>query len=88
MCLMGQEQGVSKAVCLERVYKSGVSDCFAKRKRRLFRLRGGWETDFSLRVPPPPAFLLRIETVASSKVQEDAARVDEIAHSSSKVCEV
>lgn len=51
-------------------------------------MRKGWETDFSFRVPPPPAFLLWIETVASSKVQEDAARVDEVAHSSSKVCEI
>lgn len=88
MCLMGQEQGLSKAVCLERVYKSGISDYFAKRKGSLALVRGGWETDFSFRAPPPPAFLLRIETVASSKVQEDAARVDEIAQSSSKVCEV
>lgn len=49
----------------------------------------GWGgTDFSFRVPPPPAFLLRTETVASSKVQEDAAMADEAAHSSSKVCEI
>lgn len=51
-------------------------------------MRGGWKTDFSFRMPPPPAFLLRIETVASSKVQDDAARADEVAHSSSKVCEI
>lgn len=45
--------------------------------------------DFSFRVPPPaPAFLLRTETVASSKVQEDAANADEVAHSSSRVCEI
>lgn len=44
--------------------------------------------DFSFAVPPLPAFLLRIETVASSKVQEDAAKADEVAHSSSKVCEI
>lgn len=51
-------------------------------------MRGGWETDFSFTVVPPPAFLLRIETVASSNVQEDAARAYEVAHSSSKVCEI
>lgn len=50
-------------------------------------MRRAWNTDFSFRVPPP-AFLLKIETVASSKVQDDAARADEVTHSSSKMCEI
>lgn len=50
--------------------------------------KGGWETHFSFTVVLPPAFLLWIETVASSNVQEDAARADEVAYRSSKVCEI
>lgn len=68
--------------------KCEISDCFAKHIGKLVLWERGWETDFSFRVPASPAFLLRIETVASSKVQEDTAKADEVASSSSKVCEI